>query len=85
MEEPEVIVSAHSQTFEENDITVEICIYRLGDGDWTLEIVSEDGCSTVWEDPFSSDEEALAIALLAIQEDGIESFTNEEISAPTIH
>jgi hypothetical protein len=48
--------------------------YRLEDTDWTLEIVASDGCSTVWEEPFDSDEAALAEGLSAIKDEGIKSF-----------
>ncbi|MEJ8472580.1 hypothetical protein [Roseibium algae] len=85
MEEPEIIVSRYSRTYEEDGLSLEICIYRLVGAEWTLEIVSEDGCSTVWDDPFGSDEEALFIALKAIEEDGVESFSNEGGDVPTVH
>jgi hypothetical protein len=42
--------------------------------EWSLEIVASDGCSTVWDDLFASDEAALAEALSAIKDEGIPSF-----------
>ena len=74
MPDPKLITSSLSQFAEENGDRVEISIYRLEDTDWSLEIVASDGCSTVWEEPFESDEEALAEALSAIKDEGIKSF-----------
>ena len=53
--------------------------------DRTLEIVSSDGCSTVREEPFSSDEEALAEALSAIKDDGIKSFSEGGVAKSAMH
>jgi hypothetical protein len=47
----------------------------LEDTEWSLEIVANDGNSTVWNDLFPSDEDALAEALNSIGEDGIRSFS----------
>jgi hypothetical protein len=47
----------------------------LEDTEWSLEIVANDGNSTVWNDLFPSDEDALAEALKSIGEDGIRSFS----------
>ena len=74
MPDPKLINSPLSRSVEENGDRVEIAIYRLEDTDWSLEIVAADGCSTVWEEPFNSDEAALAEALSAIKDEGIKSF-----------
>ena len=56
--------------------TVHVCIYRgRSDPGWLLEIEDELGGSTVWDDPFDSDQAALDEALQTIDEDGIRSFT----------
>ena len=54
--------------------SVEIFIYRSADSGWFLEIVADDGNSTVWEDQFETDDAAFGEAILAIQEEGIQSF-----------
>jgi uncharacterized protein len=76
MPDPKLITSPLSGFVEENGDRVDIAIYRLEDEDaeWSLEIVASDGCSTVWEEPFESDEAALAEALSAIKDEGIKSF-----------
>ena len=76
MTDPKLINSPLSRSVEESGDRVEIAIYRLEDEvmEWSLEIVAADGCSTVWEEPFDSDEAALAEALSAIKDEGIKSF-----------
>jgi hypothetical protein len=67
-----------SSDVSRDGMTVKIYIYRgkdKGQG-WSLEIVAEDGTSTVWDDLFGSDEEAFDEALIAIKKDGIASFLN---------
>ncbi len=64
-------MSPLSQRYEEEGIAVHIEIYEDGEGGWLLEIVDEDNNSTMWEDSFDSDEDALAEALAAIEEEGI--------------
>lgn len=53
--------------------TVRIDIYENGKGSWLLEVVDEYWNSTVWDDSFASEQEALAEALKTIDEDGIDS------------
>ena len=54
--------------------SVAIYIYRSADSGWFLELVAGDGNSTVWEDQFETDDAAFGEAILAIQEEGIQSF-----------
>ena len=57
-------------------VTVKIQIYRgPGDGGWLLEVVDHEGGSTVWEDPFESEQAALDEAMQTLATDGIRSFT----------
>ncbi|GEM_PF-973929 len=70
-----IIQSPLSQTLTEDGITIEIIIFRDADEDeWTLEILDHNDGSTIWEDGFETEEEALEEALRAIEEDGIASF-----------
>ena len=62
-----------SQSVSREGKTVRIDIYENGDGGWLLEVVDGFGNSTVWDDSFSSDREALDEALKSIDEDGIDS------------
>ncbi|WP_250459483.1 baseplate wedge protein 53 [Microbulbifer litoralis] len=63
-----------SQTYREGDLSVQIDIYEDDEGGWLLEIVDEDDNSTLWEDAFDTDEEALEEALEALRDEGIEAF-----------
>ena len=69
-----VYMSPLSQEYEENGCVVRIEIFEDGEGGWLLEIVDADNNSSMWEDSFDSDDEALAEALAAIEELGIDSF-----------
>lgn len=77
-EENELIYSDLQTTFTKDGHTVEINIYRLPESDWVLEIVDQENNSTVWDEPFLSDEAALAEALQAIKDEGIMAFVRVE-------
>ena len=53
--------------------TVEVQIYRGAGSDWILEVVDEFRNSTVWDDQFPTDQEALNEAKATIEKEGIES------------
>jgi hypothetical protein len=77
MADPKIINSPLSRVVEEDGVSVKVCIYRLENTKWSLEMVAQNGMSTVWDDLFPSDEAALAEALKAISEEGLESFSIE--------
>jgi len=58
--DPEIITSRHSGYVTKDDVTVELCIYRLEHTKWTLEVVDAEGTSTVWDDEFETDDAAYA-------------------------
>ena len=62
------------RTFSDGDHSVDIDIYEDGEGGWLLEIVDEHNNTTVWEDVFDTDEEALQEALDALKDEGIGAF-----------
>ncbi|WP_043317643.1 hypothetical protein [Microbulbifer sp. HZ11] len=63
-----------SRAYSDGNHTVSIDIYEDGEGGWLLEIVDEHNNSTVWEDIFDTDEEALREALDALKEEGVGAF-----------
>jgi hypothetical protein len=73
MSEHVPVMSKLCQEITENDQTVQIDIYANGEGGWILEAIDEFNNSTVWDDPFSSEEAALSEALRTIREEGIQS------------
>ncbi len=80
-DENDLIDSPLSQILQEDNEQIEVLIYRLPDSDWTLEVVNQNGTSTVWDETFPSDQEALSVALDGIKAaGGIQAFS--ELSDP---
>ncbi|NRP73003.1 hypothetical protein ILFOPFJJ_03902 [Ensifer psoraleae] len=77
--------SEFSGEFVDDGVMVIIGIYRPAgtNGDWTLEVVDQEGYSTVWDDLFATDREAFEEFLATIQRDGIRSFLDQSIH--TVH
>lgn len=69
---------------EKDGIYVEICIYR-GEDDpgWILEVRDHKGGSTVWDDRFATDKEALDEAMREIEKEGITSFAEATTGGAT--
>ncbi len=78
MTDPNIVTSGLSTRVLLDGVNFSIEIYRLeDDAEWTLEVVDEDGTSTVWDEPFRSDQEALDEAAKAMEEEGIAAFRDE--------
>jgi hypothetical protein len=56
-----------------NGKTVKVVIYSSGKNDWILEVVDEDKNSTVWDDTFDTDDEALQEFEHTLKKEGIEA------------
>ena len=69
-----LIYSSLQQTYSEGGHRVEIHIYRMLDTAWSLEVVDEHSNLTVRDDLFETDEEALAVALQELGDEGIAAF-----------
>ena len=78
IEDKKVIYSPLCRDVTRDGITVEICIYRLEDTEWSLSVDDEAGGSTVWDDLFASDEDALREAMQSIEDSGISSFGSKK-------
>jgi hypothetical protein len=65
-----------SGLFAREGITVEVQIYRFaGTSDaWVLEVVDQEGGSTVWTESFFTDQAAHKAFLRAVEEDGMRQF-----------
>jgi uncharacterized protein len=66
-------LSTLCQSVTRDGKTVQVDIYADGDGGWLLEVVDQHGNSTVWNDSFSTDREALDVVLTTIDEEGIDA------------
>ncbi|MEA3278282.1 MAG: hypothetical protein U9Q81_23920 [Pseudomonadota bacterium] len=73
MDEGDLIYSKHCQSVSRNGKTVRVEIYSSGRNDWILEVVDEENNSTVWDDPFTTDDEAFQEFQRTLEEEGIES------------
>ena len=77
-EEYEIENSRLCQKVSRDGMTVEVLIYRgKDDSGWMLEVVDQEGGSTVWDDLFPTEEEALAEALDTIETEGIACFLRD--------
>lgn len=84
--DPPIIDSPLSQAVTVDGVTVQVRIFKLEEDDgWTLEVVNESGTSTVWEDPFPADADAFGAFQRAVEEEGIETFLDDEEGWTTIH
>ncbi|WP_199153581.1 hypothetical protein [Chromobacterium sp. ASV23] len=72
-DENDLIESPLQQKYTSEGKTVEVCIYRLPDTGWTLEIVDEYNNSTIFDGEFESDQDAFDLFLKEVEEEGIES------------
>lgn len=70
--DPNIVRSGLSQTIVSHGLKADVEIYRLEDGpDWALEVVDQDGASTVWDDLFPTDQKAFEAFQEALQEEGL--------------
>jgi hypothetical protein len=71
--DPTPFLSPLSQQVNRDGQAVRVDIYENGEGGWILEVVDQFNNSTVWDQAFPSDAEALKEAMRTIEEEGIES------------
>jgi hypothetical protein len=73
---PEIEYSPLCTEVTQDGLTVRVQIYRLkiGSNGWSLEVVDHENASTVWDDLFATDHEALAEFSRTLEDEGIQSF-----------
>jgi hypothetical protein len=71
-QEPEFIESPLSQSITRNGVEVRIEIYGDSQGRWILEVVDAENTSHVWDEHFETDQQALAEALQALDDEPLE-------------
>jgi len=76
-EDYEVKMSPLCQPITRDNRTVQVDIYEDGAGGWLLEVIDEYNNSTVWDDPFKTDQEALNEAIDTIEKEGIGSLIGQ--------
>ena len=77
-EEYEIKYSTLCQKVTSEGKSVQVYIYEDGKGGWILEVVDEFDNSTVWDDPFKTDDEALDEVFDTIVKEGISSLIGTE-------
>jgi hypothetical protein len=88
-DDPKVIMSELSSTIEGEGTSVAVSIYRLeNESEWSLEIFDENWNSTVWDNKFATEQEALDEAIATINAEGIWSLVfegGEDDEGRTVH
>jgi hypothetical protein len=74
----DLIESLLDRTYTSNGKSVEIFIYRMPNTPWSVEVVDQFHNTTVWDDEFEHDQQALDFVLSELERDGIDAF----IAAP---
>lgn len=75
--EPNLIISSASRQIVEEGIPFKVDIYKLeSDDGWSLEVVTADGTSIVWEDVFQDEQVAFEEAVASIRSEGAIAFEN---------
>ena len=82
-DEYKIINSPLSRKISREGTTVEVLIYR-GEHDkgWILEVVNELGGSTVWDDSFETEQDALNEVFQTIAAEGMASFLQDPEQKP---
>ena len=75
--EPNLVTSGMSKLVVEDGIPFDIQIYKIeGTKGWSLDVVTKDGTSIVWDDLFDDDEVAFQTAVDTIRAEGALAFQN---------
>jgi hypothetical protein len=83
-DDPQIESSPLCTSVTRDGITVRVEIYRIaGSGEgWSLEVVDQDGGSTVWSDLFATDRDAYAEFTQTLEMEGIRSFAGSPQGLP---
>ena len=75
MSDPEIVMSPLCREIIKDGTRIQVDIYR-GESEtgWILEVIDEEDASTIWDEPFDTDQEALDTVIKVIELDGIRSF-----------
>jgi hypothetical protein len=84
---PKTEHSELSGEFTDDGVTVLVDIFRPAgtQGDWNLEVITEEDDLTTWDEPFATDREAFDEFLATVERDGIRSFFSETAEEPSVH
>ena len=72
MSDPEIVMSPLCREIIEDGTKIQVDIYRgENESGWILEVIDEENASTIWDEPFDTDQEALDAVIKVIEHDGI--------------
>ncbi|KRE05044.1 hypothetical protein ASE63_25105 [Bosea sp. Root381] len=78
--------STLSQDYTEDEITVRVEFYKLeGVEGWTLEVVEQEGHSTIWQEPFAMDTDAKVAFVDAVDVVGLGGIVEPDEGTATVH
>lgn len=78
MEVPNIITSGLSKRIDFDGLQLSVEIYRLEhDPMWVLEVIDQNGTSTVWDEHFDSDQSALNEFMRTINKEGAAAFRDD--------
>jgi hypothetical protein len=81
--DPNIIYCSLGRVLSIDGVTVDVKISRLEDDpQWALEVVNEEGTSTVWDDLFDTDDKAYAAFQLTVEEEGMRAFFDDDNVIP---
>jgi hypothetical protein len=81
--EPNLIISSLSRRFTWEGYGLKVEIYRLDDRPgWKLEVVNEEGTSTVWDEEFGTDRDADLAFRFTLAEQGVAAFLDDSNVVP---
>jgi uncharacterized protein len=74
--ESDLVFSGLSRMFTQGGITVDLKIYRRRNRprEWRLEVVNSSGTSIIWDDTFTSDDNALMAFIAIVEDQGMVAF-----------
>jgi hypothetical protein len=76
---PELIYSPLCRSYEQDGHHLKIQIYRLADQpSWKLEVINEEGTSTVWKRRFAIDRHADEAFQFKLAREGLEVFLGDD-------
>ena len=79
MPDPEIVMSPLCREVIKDGTKIQVDIYRgENESGWILEVIDEENASTIWDEPFATNREALDAVMIVIEQDGIRSLLDGE-------
>ena len=76
--EPILIYSDLNRCFIKDGVSVQVNIFRADtDTEWLLEVINASNTSICWDDPFETDEDALAEFMRVVETEGMVAFADK--------